>query len=209
MQLMVEKADGSHEVYLHTKVLGTIAAALGECEILDTYSSEELAETVSLYLRRHHSNNAVCSDDIHSMILAVLADTGYEAAAQCLQDYRLRRKIHRQRQLVQSGGANARLSTGATISTGPELRDWNKSIIVQDLMEHEGLGRGLARTIAGLVEDKVLRLECSLVTTELIQALVHNEMLSLQRAQQALDDERLTALHIQRPQASEVFVAAS
>lgn len=116
MQLIVEKADGSREVYLHTKVLGTIAAALGECENFDTYCSEELAESVSLYLRRRHGANIVCSDDIHSMILVVLSDTGHEAAAQLLQDYRLRRKIRRQRVMVLSNDQNPNFATGPTLS---------------------------------------------------------------------------------------------
>lgn len=205
MQLMVEKADGSHEVFLHTKVLGTIAAVLGECEAFDSYCSEELAESVSLYLRRRYGNHIVCSDDIHSMILAVLADTGHETAAQCLQDFRLRRKIRRQRVIVFSAGQNPFNTVDSNTYTA-EPQPWNKSVIIHDLIEHEGLGCALARTVAGLVEDKILRLECSQVTTELIRALVHNELIGLYRAQQALENDRQTALYMQASEQPEAVV---
>ncbi len=204
MQLMVEKADGKREVYLHTKVLGTIAAVLGECEAFDAYCSEEMAETVSLYLRRRHGGNIICSDDIHSMILVVLADTGHEPAAQYLQEYRLRRKIRRQRVMVVSNGHDA---FGVVDGSLGEPQPWNKSIIARDL-EREGLEYPLARTVAGLVEEKVLRLESSQITTELIRALVKNEMMGLRQAQQALDVERQTLLREQINEKQEAVAAA-
>ena len=46
MQLRVEKSDGSSEVYLHTKVMGTIARALSECDGYLEGQPEQLAEAV-------------------------------------------------------------------------------------------------------------------------------------------------------------------
>ena len=47
MQLKVKKADGSKELYLHTKVLGALAAGLADAGHLEAGVAEQLAEAVT------------------------------------------------------------------------------------------------------------------------------------------------------------------
>ena len=68
IQLKVLKCDGSVEVYYHTKVMGSIAAALGDCNnYYQEGVAEQLADVVTVFLRRHYSSESVSADEIHSM----------------------------------------------------------------------------------------------------------------------------------------------
>lgn len=189
MQLKVNKCDGSMEIYLHTKVMGAIAAALCECGILQAGLAEQLAEAVTTYLRRRHNAWEVSSDDIHAMAQAALCDTGYPDAALALHDHRLNRHIKRGR--IEVVRVNKQVGMGAeegiwAMQWHPENRQpWNKSIIVQDLQEKLGMPTNLARAIAGMVEEKVLRLECRLLTSSLVRELVFNELASIRQAEES------------------------
>jgi len=185
MQLMVEKADGSAEVYLHTKVLGSIAGALSDSGQYQEDIAEQLAETVTSFLRRRHGSGRVTSDEIHSMIEVVLAETDHSMAALALHEHRIHRQIKRNRLEVirceaLPGGAGAfyRPLVTTTISVQP----WDKSVMVRELERGSRLPHDMARAIAGTVEEKVLRLECSSVTSSLVRELVANELIMLSRA---------------------------
>ena len=91
MQLTVLKSDGSTEIYLHTKVMGSIAAALCDCDCFEAGLSEQLSEAVTVFLRRRYGSCTVSTDEIHSMIEAVLSDTGYDRAALALHEHRITR----------------------------------------------------------------------------------------------------------------------
>ena len=101
MPLIVNKSDGSTEVYLHTKVMGTIAAALSDCDCYQENLTEQLTEAVTIYLsrRQRRCNNCgtVNTDEILSMVKVVLCDTGYPQAALTLQEHYLNRQIKRTR----------------------------------------------------------------------------------------------------------------
>jgi len=190
MQLRVEKSDGGSEVYLHTKVMGTIAWALSESDGFLEGQPEQLAEAVTIYLRRRYQGGAVASDEIYSMIEVVLYDTGHAPAALALHEHRVRRQMKRGRVEVVRCLNNTALSSEDGLmhlsSDGP-ARLWNKSKIVQSLKESYGLAHNLARAVAGVVEEKVLALECRQITSSLVRELVASEMLCLMQAEQSLN----------------------
>ena len=101
MPLLVNKSDGSQEVYLHTIVMGTIAAALGDSGSYRDDLTGDLSETVTSYLCKHYNSSGdlavVGSDEIHAMIKAVLSDTGYEQAALSLKEHYVDRQVKRRR----------------------------------------------------------------------------------------------------------------
>ena len=192
MQLRVEKADGGIEVYLHTKVLGTIAAALADSGSYQEGKPEQLAEAVTTFLRRRYGNTSVSSDEIHSMIEVVLTDTGHEDAALTLHEYRVNRQIKRRRLEV------AHIEKTDISEKKPKIKmliadytvgPWNKSEIVRDLEGESELPHNLAQAIASSVEEKALALGCRRITSALVRELVCNEMLAMRQAESALAEQ--------------------
>ena len=65
---------------------------------------------------------------------------------------------------------------------------WNKSRIVSDLVEEDGLERQLARTIAGAVEEKILGLQLRQVSTKLVKQIVLAETGAMLHANKQLQN---------------------
>ena len=165
MQLKVIKTDGSIEEYLHTKIIGTISNSLSACGHESSFVTEQLAEAITYYLYNNNTGGAVSSSEIYSMIQAMLSTTGYDDAALILNNYHFTRELMRHRiEVVDSRSGKITCST-----------NWNKSQIVNDLVGHRGIERSTARTIASMVEEKVLRLGLSKVPKSLVTELVEIE----------------------------------
>lgn len=194
MQLRVEKSDGTFEVYLHTKVMGALGAGLSESGSYDPKLVEELAEAVTMFVRRYYMGRAVASDELHSMIEVVLCDTGYEKAALVLHENRIRRQIRRSRtEVIHLYPTNSRTFLGKDDLESVQrfTQPWNKSVIVTDLEGESELPYEVARAVAGSVEEKVLGMGCRTVTSSLVRELVGNELLAMRMAQRALADRPL------------------
>jgi ATP cone domain len=198
MQLRVEKADGGSEVFLHTKVLGTIAAALADSGSYQDGNPEQLAEAVTTFLRRRYGNTSVSSDEIHSMIEVVLTDTGHEEAALALHEHRVDRQIKRRRlevvhiETTERGGNHSKIKY---LSADYTVQPWNKSKIVRDLEGESELPHNLAQAIASCVEEKALGLGCRRITSTLVRELVGNEMLAMRQAESALAEQLVEEKH--------------
>lgn len=200
MHLRVEKADGSHEVYLHTKVIGAVAAALADADTYDPHHAEELAEAVRKFIAQRYGNSLVSSDEIYSMVQVVLCETGFVQAALALHQHRTRREMARRRIEVVRQPAWTDQTTWARHGLeDPEppaqALPWNKSIIARDLQKAQGLNLHLARAVAGQVEEKVLRLGSRQLRTALLRELVADELYLMQQAQYALDQQAVEAVH--------------
>lgn len=203
MQLRVVKCDGSEELYLHTKVLGTVAAALADAGDLEINVAEELAEAVTTFVRKKYGSARVNAGEVHSMIMVVLSETGFESAALRLHEHRTQRQLQRNRvrvlyEAAPAGGAEA----GGRRGEGEYLAvPWNKSEVVKDLEERQSLARPTARTVAAVVEEKILGLGRRYVTAGLVREMVFNELLTMRRATESLsasgqDDERPAAARV-------------
>ncbi len=194
MQLTVDKSDGTREVYLHTKVLGTIAMAMSDCDVYDGMQANKLSEAVTTYLRRQYDSSLVASDEIHAMIVAVLTDTTYETVALSLHDHRMLRHIRRGRvEVYSSSEINEQQllysNSDTEFDDESSAQPWNKSIIVKDLVGESELDVQMARAIASAVEEKVLRLECCSVSSSLVKELVCHEIYHMRKAEKALAEQ--------------------
>ena len=213
MPLIVNKSDGSKEVYLHTKVMGTMAVALGDSGSYRDDLTGQLAETVTSFLCRHYNSHGalavVGSDEIHSMIKAVLSDTGYEQAALSLKEHYINRQIKRSRTEVvhcrQSQkddnwpilSSSSDIDYGFSVSADQEFsgksanefvtEPWDKSVVVKGLEQGNGIEHGMARAVAALIEEKVLKLGCRRLFSSVIREMVKNELWEMTKAQEALE----------------------
>jgi len=187
-QLTVRKADGLTEDYFHTKVFGTISKALGRVGQADVYASEQLADAVTYFLYHKQTHGPVPSREILSVIKAVLSETEYEKAALVLEEHYYQRKLKRSRIEVVCVDApessDARSFGRAQESARKNL--WDKSRIVEDLVVGQEICRQTARTIASMVEEKVLGMNVRLVSAGLLRQLVLADAAALLRAQEQL-----------------------
>jgi len=174
------KADGSTEPYLHTKVLGSLHRAMAAVQSDGLETAQMLADAVTYFLYRQCRGETLSTDQIHQMILTVLEGAGFAAGAEALTAHRLSRRLQRRRTRV----------------IDSEWLAWNKGLMVQDLIEHYQVKRPLARVIAGLVEEKILRMGAAHIRKGLIRHLVMTDMEDLLEAHQVLTapEEACTAL---------------
>lgn len=187
-KLKVVKADGSVEEYLHTKVIGTISSALSSAEQADVYVAEQLAEVVTYFLYHKQNRRTITSGEIFSAVKAVLADTRYSEAAIALNDYHYRRKLKRSRIEVVSVDVCELSDAKMLHELGSESHRsrWNKSKIVAGLVSKYDVDYQTARTIASMVEDKILNMELALISSSLIKQLVLGDTAALLRAERQL-----------------------
>ena len=173
MQLKVIKRDRSVEEYFHTKVIGTFNHALSMSGQADLFMAEQFAEAVTFYLHRKGEAVVITSDDIYLLVRSVLNTTGYEMAALAMDEWRMVRKLKRKRIEV-------------ITSESDYAQRWDKSQIVADLIEHEGLDRSVARAIAASVEERVFNIGITHVTKTLIKQLVLADMSAMMLAESQL-----------------------
>lgn len=174
MRLKVAKADGTQEEYLYTKVLGTISNSLNAAGEDDLELAERLAEVVTYYLYDRNHCARIESGEILGIIRAVLTATEHCAAALALIEHRLNRKLSRSRVEVapvdvrELSDARAFCAADGCVERVP----WDKSRIVNYLIERHELERQNARAIASMVEEKVLNMNLSLVPASLVKQIV-------------------------------------
>ncbi len=188
IQLKVVKADGSTEEYLHTKVIGTISNALADVGRLDMHIAEHLAEVVTYFLYHRQKQRRITTNEIFSIIKAVLTATKYEDAAIALSEYHFGRKLKRSRIEVAYVDVQ-QLSDADMLRSVEESNNrsrWDKSRIVADLVTKHGVPRQTARTIASMVEEKTFSMGITLVPASLIKQLVLGDAAAILRAQRQL-----------------------
>ncbi|MHC4757874.1 MAG: ATP cone domain-containing protein [Planctomycetota bacterium] len=187
MQLKVIKSDGSAESYFHTKVVGAISNAFARADYGNIFIAEHLAEVVTYYLYNRDDYRSISSNEIFSIILALLTDTGHEDAAVELSDYHFKRKLQRARTEVVPGELHQLRDAQEIYELDPGLRNrWDKSIIVRDLMSKADLELQPARAVASNVEEKIFATGMTVVPTGLIKQFVFNEAAAILRAQKQL-----------------------
>lgn len=187
-QLQITKADGSIEAYLHTKVIGAINNALAAVGRADAIIAEDLAEAVTFYLYNKPGRRTVTSSEVFSMIKAVLTATGHEDAAAALSNHANLRRLQRGRtevlavKMQEFADAQRLLEDNQPLPRTP----WDKAQIVYDLTTQLGINRQTARTVASMVEERVFRMELTMIPLSLIRQLVLGETASMLRAEREL-----------------------
>jgi hypothetical protein len=186
-QLRVVKADGSIEAYLHTKVLGTINNALAVVGRPDMTIAERLAEVVTYHLYDMPDRRRIDSSEIFAMIKAVLAATGDEDAAAALAEHALERRLKRSRTEVLAVDVQDFTDAEKLSAAAPQSRAlWDKGRIVHDLTTRSHLPQQTARTIAGMVEERLFRLGLTAVPRSLVKQIVLGETAAILHAQHQL-----------------------
>lgn len=173
MQLRVIKADATEEEYFHTKVIATFVNAFAAPDENNTSIAQQLAEAVTFYLYNKNGSSKITSSEILSIIKAALVSTGFSNAAEFLTEHQLRRNLARMRVKVIKTDMKNLSASIPLLQTDPLGPDgyWNKSKIIYDLINEHNLDPASARTVAALVEEKILDSGFRLVPTGFIKFL--------------------------------------
>jgi hypothetical protein len=177
MQIRVIKADGQVEPYLHTKVLGSFHYALAMADDAPLYAAEQMAEAVTFYLYRHKPSGSITTDEIHLMVESVLTATGFSAAAEALNRYRLMRRLKRRRIEV--------ICDSRSDDQAPS--EWSKSRLAESLVRTHQIDALTARAIAGAVEEKVIGMNVSRLRKSLLRQLILGDIESFLDARRQLE----------------------
>ena len=155
---------------------------------VDVDVAEQLAEVVTYFLYHEKRPRSINSSEIFSIIKAVLTATKYEEAAVALSEHHFERRLKRSRTQVVS--IDIEELADAELLCKTEQSDnrsrWDKSRIVQDLIEKHDVSRQTARTIASMVEEKIFNVGLKLVPASLIKQLVLGDTAAILRAERQL-----------------------
>jgi hypothetical protein len=122
------------------------------------------------------------------MIKAILVATGHEDAALALARHALERRLRRARTEVLAVNMHEFSDAQELCQTdrAPERTAWDKARIVQDLTDRFGMQPQTARVVASGVEEKVFRMEMTMVPLSLIKQLMLGEAATMLRAEREL-----------------------
>ena len=188
IQLKVRKTDGSEEDYLHTKVIGAINNTLVCMGESDIFTAEQLAEAVTYFFYHEQKKRSITSSEIFSVIKAVLTATNYADAALAFEECYFERKLKRLRvEVVSFDHSEATdAETFDRIQQAGHRSQWDKSRIINTLINTHSLDRQTARAVASMVEEKIFNMGVTQVSTSLIKHLILSDTASVLRAQRQL-----------------------
>lgn len=187
MVVMVQKADGGVEEYLHAKVLLCISNALCAANEFETDTAQKLAEAVTAFIYAM-DRHRIGSSEILSMVKLVLAETGRQEAAAILEEHHRRRRLSRMRTEVVDGEIVAIVDAETISSADTGVRQWSKGHVAKEAMETFGLELQAARAVAGRVEERVLAMAMTRVWSGLVRQLVVSEAAATMRAEAGLTE---------------------
>ncbi len=231
MSLSVKKVDGQLEPYIHTRVMATISAAISEVGCYDEQTVNALADAVRMYIEDCRDENVqssvVSSDEIYSMILATLEETGLIRAAEALKQHRVSRQIKRSRQLIlhclknhlpedfcDGNETDCCVSKkGFTVCDEDScicfsLEPWDKSRLANSLVKNYKMNNPAARSLSGSIEEKIFRLEMSVIRSELIHQLILNEFYYLRKHEAFFESTQRYNRHHDQTSATEIHEVA-
>jgi hypothetical protein len=163
---MVRKRDGTLERFQFAKLRRGLAAAMRDCGY-ELRFADSLAQAVTIHLRDWRDRRPPTSEYIFRCIRTVLDETGLEEVAQRLMSHRRQRACRRR---------------GLTVldsrRPGRPAAPWRKSMVVGTLQRRHGLGGAAARILAGQIEERVLALHYSVISSALVDELIHNELMA-------------------------------
>ena len=204
MSLTVIKSDGSSESYIHTRVMATISAAISDAGCYNEQTVSALSDAVRMYIEdcrdQATASLHISSDDIYSMILATLQETGNGRAAVILKVHRITRQIKRKRQKVLHCLATHlpkeqrdQMDMDCSLNSFNHncdpvqcpylaIEPWNKSRLANKIINDYNLTKNAARVVAANIEEKIFSLKISVVRSMLIKQLILNELFLFRNA---------------------------
>lgn len=163
---MVRKRDGSLERFEFAKLRRGLAVAMRDCGY-EARFADSLAQAVTIHIRDWRDGRPPTSEYIFRCVRTVLDETGLEDVARRLMTHRRYRACRRRG-----------LTVLDTRRPGRAATPWRKSVVVSTLQRRHKLGATAARILAGQIEERVLSLNYSVISSALVAELIRSELMA-------------------------------
>ena len=165
-RIMITKRDGQLEPFDVAKPRRCLTAAMRDSSH-DEHFADVLARAVEFHLFAWPKTSLPTTDYVSRCLQTALTQTGMEEVAeQLIRHHRLR--TTRRRNLSVLDSRSSRLN----------LTRWRKGAVARTLERRYGLSHSVARILAGEIEQRVLALSYTVVSTALIAEVLRNELLA-------------------------------
>jgi len=176
----VRKRDGRIVPFDESKIANAVFKAARAVGGEDRFMAEELASVVTMFIEKAYEGKIPAIEEIQDLVEKVLIETGHAKTAKAYILYRDKRGRMRERLQVRKTEKRANNTTDLTLLVDPGTRDellpWSKSRIVNALIKEAGVDLDVAESVAQDVERKVFNSGMVRINTQLIRALVDNEL---------------------------------
>lgn len=162
----VAKRDGSQETFELGKLRRSLANAMRGCGYDEMYA-DALAKAVAIHVKEWGDATPPSTEYIFGCVRAVLDETGLGDVAAALQRHFRQREVKRRR-----------VEVVTTRRPDQPRAAWSKGRVATTLERRHGLRTSVARILAGEIENRVLGLNYSIVSSALIAELIRNELMA-------------------------------
>ncbi len=172
----VKKRDGRVVPFEQDKITEAIFKAAKAVGGEDRYLAEDLAESVTFYLKKQFADKIPVVEEIQDIVERVLIKTGHARTAKAYILYREKRaRIRKIRKGVVSDDTHETPFLLIRRSKD-EVLLWERKKIIEDLIKEKGLSKNIAELIALEVEDQIFDSPVKSLTNSLIEELVKSKV---------------------------------
>jgi len=176
----VRKRDGRIVPFDESKIANAIFKAARAVGGEDRFMAEELASVVTMFLEKEYEGRIPAIEEIQDIVEKILIETGHAKTAKVYILYRDKRGRMRERLQVRKTEKRTNNTTDLTLLVDPGTKDelipWSKARIVSALVKEADLDIEVAESVAREVERRVFDSGMERISTQLIRALVDNEL---------------------------------
>ena len=176
----VRKRDGRVVSFDQAKITNAIFKAAHVVGGEDKLLAEELSGVVALFLKKQFDGDVPGIEDIQDMVEKVLIETGHAKTAKAYilyrEDRRKQRDILKVRKHTTEGRSSTDLSLLVDAGGGDQVYQWDKAKIAKALTTEARLDEEVSWDVASAVEGKIIKSGIERLSTDLIRALVDNEL---------------------------------
>jgi len=175
----VRKRDGRVVPFDKQKIADAIFKAAKAVGGEDMHLADELAGVVTLFLEKHYPSGPPGIEDIQDMVEKVLIETGHARTAKAYILYRQKRAEMREKARVLKHEERRDSTDRDLMVDGQAIKQsfaWDRRKIADALVREADISNDLADEIASAVEKRVFDSGMVRISTNLIRALVDNEL---------------------------------
>ncbi len=179
----VRKRDGRVVPFEQDKITEAIFKAAKAVGGEDRYLAEDLAESVTFYLKKQFVSQIPTVEEVQDIVERVLIKTGHARTAKAYILYREKRaRIRKIRKGVVSDDTPETPFLLIRRSKD-EVLLWERKKIIEDLIKEKGLSRNIAELIALEVENQIFDFPVKSLTNSLIEEMVKSKVREYSRRQ--------------------------
>lgn len=176
----IKKREGHLVPFDREKIYNAILSAMEAIGERDELQARKVTDYVIYRLEVKFEKSTPSVEEIQDIVEEQLIESGLTKVAKAYIIYRNKKNELRKKLLVRNEGKSYKSSTEMSLlvstSTKETVTPWDRNKITEALVKEAKISPSVAQKIAKKVEEKVLKLNFSNISTALIRGLVDNEL---------------------------------